>query len=191
MSKIEKLVRKGPFWVKREMNAEDLTCSICLGLAQNIFALIKTAIFKRKWQKMCTAIFALKFSPDFVIVYWNIPIWLTSEMRVIDEVIIFWVYKEIFKPPIRMTDACGHNFCHNYLLSIINEENEWLCPVCRSEQSKRPDELMRNRLVERAVESFNISLNQNEATSLCSYHNLELSLCKFNIANQIPSEYIV
>ena len=30
------------------MNEEDLTCSICLGLAQNIFALIKTAILKRK-----------------------------------------------------------------------------------------------------------------------------------------------
>ena len=87
-----------------------------------------------------------------------------------------------------MADACGHNFCQNCLLTIINEENEWLCPICRSEQSKRPDELMRNRLVERAVESFNASLSQNEATSLCSDHNLAFSLCKFEISNQTPSK---
>ena len=90
-----------------------------------------------------------------------------------------------------MTDACGHNFCQNCLLTIINEENDWLCPVCRSEQSKRPDELMRNRLVERAVESFNASSNQHEATSLCSDHNLAFSLCKFKISNQRPSKNII
>ena len=77
-----------------------------------------------------------------------------------------------------MADSCGHDFCHNCLLTIIGEENEWLCPECRSEQSKKPDELMRNRRVERCVEAFNTSMAQNEARSLCSHHNLELSLCK-------------
>ena len=102
--------------------------------------------------------------------------------------------KEIFKPPIRMADVCGHNFCQNCLLahiggpyrSLLTEiggENEWLCPECRSEQSKKPDELIRNRLVERAVESFNNSdeakVTQKGVQSLCPHHNLKLTLCKF------------
>ena len=77
-----------------------------------------------------------------------------------------------------MADSCGHDFCHNCLLSIIGDGNEWLCPECRSEQSKKPDGLMRNRRVERAVESFLTTSNQRQAKSLCSHHNLELSLCK-------------
>ena len=77
-----------------------------------------------------------------------------------------------------MTEACGHNFCHTCLLQLIDGQTEWFCPECRSFQSKRPDELMRNRLVERAVESFNETSTQNQAKNLCSHHNLELSLCK-------------
>ena len=80
-----------------------------------------------------------------------------------------------------MTEACGHNFCHTCLMEIINDQNEWLCPECRSVQMKKPDDLMRNRLVERAVESFNASSNRNQATNLCSHHNLELTLCKLRI----------
>lgn len=85
-----------------------------------------------------------------------------------------------------MTDACGHNFCHDCLLSVIGEKTEWLCPECRSDQLKTPDELTRNRLVEKAVESFNASLVQNEAKSLCSHHNLEITLCKFCNSYRIP-----
>ena len=97
-----------------------------------------------------------------------------------------------------MADACGHNFCQNCLLANIGGPyrsllaeigggNEWLCPECRSEQSKKPDELMRNRLVEKAVESlndnlsFNATVTQNEVRNLCPRHNLELTLCKFCI----------
>ena len=87
--------------------------------------------------------------------------------------------KEIFKPPIRMTEECGHNFCQDCLSSLDNDQNEWLCPECRSVQSRQPDKLMRNRLVEKAVESFNVALTQIQVTNLCSHHNLELSLCKF------------
>ena len=94
-----------------------------------------------------------------------------------------------------MADACGHNFCqtcllahiggpYRSLLAEIGGGNEWLCPECRSEQSKKPNELIRNRLVERAVESFNATVNQNEVRHdvcrhLCSHHNWELTLCKF------------
>ena len=78
-----------------------------------------------------------------------------------------------------MTDGCGHDFCHDCLLRIIGDENEWLCPECRSEQSKKPDELTKNRRVERAVESFNAALVENGAKISCSHHNLEISLCKF------------
>jgi len=106
-----------------------------------------------------------------------------------------------------MTEACGHNFCHACLLQFINGQNgrgpdgdiseesrseitkfpptgqnEWLCPECRSVQTKQPEELMRNRLVERAVESFNASSLQNPASNLCSHHNLELTLCKLRIS---------
>ena len=105
-----------------------------------------------------------------------------------------------------MADACGHNFCQNCLLvhiggpyrSLLAEiggGNEWNCPDCRSEQSKKPDELMRNRLVEKAVESlndnlsFNATVTQNEVRNLCRRHNLELTLCKFCIICNLYKEY--
>ena len=78
-----------------------------------------------------------------------------------------------------MADACGHDFCHDCLLRIIGDDNEWLCPECRSEQSKKPDQLMRNRRVEAVVESFHATVTENEMKKLCSHHNLEMSLCKF------------
>ena len=79
-----------------------------------------------------------------------------------------------------MADSCGHNFCQDCLLDVANGQNEWYCPECRSVQSRQPDQLMRNRFVERAVESYNAAPNQSKAKSLCSHHNLELSLCKYS-----------
>ena len=38
---------------------------------------------------------------------------------------------------------------------------------------------MRNRLVEKAVTTFNEKLARNQANNLCSKHNLELTHCKF------------
>ena len=88
-----------------------------------------------------------------------------------------WAQKEIFTPPIRMTEHCGHDFCQKCLVEFVSDENEWFCPECRSVQSKQPDNLVRNRRVERAVESHNAISNQ--ANNLCSHHKLELSICKF------------
>lgn len=79
-----------------------------------------------------------------------------------------------------MTETCGHTFCQDCLLRLNEDLHEWLCPECRSVQTRQPDELIRNRLVERAVESFNATPAQNQAHNLCSHHNLEQSICKFN-----------
>ena len=88
-------------------------------------------------------------------------------------------FKDIFVPPIRLTDICGHNFCHQCLLGCIGDRDNWNCPDCRSLQTKKPDELMRNRLVEKAVTTFNEKLARNQANNLCSKHSLELTHCKF------------
>lgn len=80
-----------------------------------------------------------------------------------------------------MTDACGHNFCHDCILKIIADHDEWNCPECRSVQNKRADELTRNRLAEAAVVAFNASQDQSKRSLLCPYHNLELILCKYEI----------
>ena len=85
-----------------------------------------------------------------------------------------------------MADSCGHNFCQDCLLHVANGQNEWYCPEGRSVQSRQPDQLMRNRFIERAVESYNAASNQSEA-SLCSHHNLELSLCKYSKKTSIRS----
>ena len=77
-----------------------------------------------------------------------------------------------------MTEHCGHDFCHNCLVEFVSDESEWFCPECRSVQSKQPGDLVRNRRVERAVESYNATPIQNEGNNLCSVHNLKLYLCK-------------
>ena len=90
-----------------------------------------------------------------------------------------------------MTEECGHNFCQDCLLRLIDDDvYEWLCPECRTVQARQPDELIRNRLFERAVESFNAAPAQNQANSLCSHHNLEQSLCKFNTCYKEETRYV-
>ena len=86
--------------------------------------------------------------------------------------------KDIFKPPIRMAEDCGHNFCHTCISEFIGRHEFWNCPECRSDQEKHPRQLMRNRLVERAVESFLDSELQKKSKNICRHHNLELTLCK-------------
>ena len=90
---------------------------------------------------------------------------------------IYKAQKDIFTPPIRMTESCGHDFCHRCILKIIMDQTEWHCPECRTVQLKQADELVRNRRVEKAVEAF-CARNQNETTSYCSHHNLEFALCE-------------
>ena len=85
---------------------------------------------------------------------------------------------DIFSLSIRMAEVCGHNFCHECIAKVIADHDEWYCPECRSVQVKRADDLTRNRLVEKAVESLNASGTQIQNINRCSHHNLELSLCK-------------
>ena len=86
-----------------------------------------------------------------------------------------------------MADSCGHNFCQDCLLDVANGQNEWYCPECRSDQSRQPDQLMRNRFVERAVESYNATPIQNAENDLCSVHYLKLYLCKSSLfATLVP-----
>ena len=86
--------------------------------------------------------------------------------------------KDIFKPPIRMAEDCGHNFCHTCITELIGRQRFWNCPECRSDQEKPAMLLVRNRLVEKAVESFLDSELQKKLKNICQYHNLELTLCK-------------
>ena len=88
--------------------------------------------------------------------------------------------KDIFSPPIRMTEACGHNFCHACISfhTAGQDSPEWFCPECRSVQVKFPDDLLRNRLVEKAVESHRSPQDQQPSRNLCRKHGLELTLCK-------------
>ena len=88
--------------------------------------------------------------------------------------------KDIFTPPIRMTEACGHNFCHACISfhTAGQDEPEWFCPECRTAQVKFPDDLARNRFVERAVESFKSPQNPQQSKPMCRKHGLELTLCK-------------
>ena len=89
--------------------------------------------------------------------------------------------KDIFKIPIRMTDRCGHNFCHACLVDIAGEENEWSCPECRTIQTKTVDGLTRPRFVERAVEKF--KAQESETKAACKTHGMPFSLCKFSKKN--------
>ena len=87
----------------------------------------------------------------------------------------------MFTAPVRMTEDCGHNFCHACLLNFTAGQEYWFCPDCRSEQIKQPKHLMRNRLAERGVESYNTAKNIEKLKKICSRHNLELTLCKLDI----------
>merc|ERR1711953_272711 len=80
---------------------------------------------------------------------------------------------DIFTPPILMTDHCGHNFCHACISNFIADQENWNCPECRSEQTKQPDNLVRNRLVEKAVKQFYASQDclqhKNEQCWKCNF----------------------
>ena len=87
----------------------------------------------------------------------------------------------MFTAPVRMTEGCGHNFCHACLLNFTAGQEYWFCPECRSEQTKQPDNLMRNRLAEKGILSYNAEKQRDKSRNLCSHHNLELTLCKSNL----------
>ncbi len=72
-----------------------------------------------------------------------------------------------------MTEDCGHNFCHTCISEFVGRQEFWNCPECRSVQEKHPRQLMRNRLAERAVESFPDTELQKKSKNMCRHHNLE------------------
>ena len=73
---------------------------------------------------------------------------------------------DFFKPPFRMT-PCGHTFCQECLTGMT--AMPWLCPVCRTEQQHRPEELARNFVLERTFEIF---------INICTAHDLPKNLRK-------------
>ena len=79
-----------------------------------------------------------------------------------------------------MTEVCGHNFCHACITfhTAGQDSPEWFCPECRSLQAKFPSDLLRNRLVEKAVKSHRSPHDQQPSKNLCRKHGLELTLCK-------------
>ena len=118
------------------MNAEDLTCSICLGFVLTVLTthFAHTIFSPRIHGESFTEISLRRFY-------------------------MFDHVEDIFKPPIRMAEDCGHNFCHSCISEFIGRQDLdpqefWDCPECRSVQEKHPRQLMRNRLVEKAMESF-------------------------------------
>ena len=131
----------------REMNSDDLTCSLCLGF-------VLSALERRIGQS-------------------------SGHFQLVDSPIEYCKHqKDIFTPPIRMTEVCGHNFCQSCLYNLIAAQGDWNCPECRTPQTKRTNDLVRNRLVEKAVEQYNATQVQNQSKSLCSHHNMELSICE-------------
>ena len=105
----------------------------------------------------------------------------TVVFRVVEPYMEHLALKDKFTPPIRMTEHCGHNFCHACISSFIAGQLFWNCPECRSQQTKKPDDLVRNRLVEKAVKQFNASPGPSQSKALCPYHGLELSICMSNL----------
>ena len=89
----------------------------------------------------------------------------------------------MFTSPVRMTDGCGHNFCHDCLVKFTGGLVllHWFCPECRSKQTKRPGYLMRNRLAEKGVASYNAANKKEKSKNPCSRHSLELTLCKSDL----------
>ena len=90
--------------------------------------------------------------------------------------------EDLFTSPIRMTEVCGHNFCHSCISfhTAGQDQPEWFCPECRTAQVKFPDDLARNRIVERAVESLKSPKTNLLVKPMCGQHNLELTLCKLH-----------
>ena len=107
-------------------------------------------------------------------------------------------YKDIFQPPIRITD-CGHNFCESCLLKIRGPHKlaerqrrlgliqrlgklvapSYSCPECRKEQFKEVEDLTRNFFIERAVENYVATGGQDKKDeNICKLHNMPLVLCK-------------
>ena len=88
-----------------------------------------------------------------------------------------------------MADSCGHTFCQDCLLEVANGQNEWSCPECRSVQSRQPDQLMRNRFIERAVESYNAASRQPadcDVLTITEYEELVASKTQF-LQNQVSA----
>ena len=87
----------------------------------------------------------------------------------------------MFTAPVRMTDRCGHNFCHACLIKFTAGQKHWFCPECRSKQTKKPVHLMRNRLAEKGVASYKAANKKEKSKNPCSRHSLELNLCKSDL----------
>ena len=64
---------------------------------------------------------------------------------------------------------CGHNFCQECLSGMLpaadDDEDEWNCPECRTEQNQGLEQLARNFFLERTVEKY-IASRKN----LCAAH---------------------
>ena len=80
------------------------------------------------------------------------------------------ICRDFFKKPLRMT-PCGHTFCQECLTVMTNIP--WPCPVCRTEQQQRPEELARNYGLETAFDAFMTSQK-----NMCATHGLQKKLRK-------------
>ena len=77
---------------------------------------------------------------------------------------------DFFKSPFRVT-SCGHTFCQECLTEMT--DIPWLCPVCRTEQRQRPEELARNFGLETAFDAFTTSRK-----NICATHDMPKKLRK-------------
>ena len=58
------------------------------------------------------------------------------------------------------------------------DEDEWICPECRTEQNQGPEHLNRNFFLERTLEKF-----METRKNLCSAHESPKKLRKYKTSN--------
>ena len=96
---------------------------------------------------------------------------LRSEISKMEEELKCPLCLDFFTPPVRMT-TCSHNYCQQ-CITMMNDI-PWLCPECRTEQHQRPEELTRNRFLERTLENF-----INSRRDICAVHDMPKRLRKY------------